>query len=201
MLLLDRTGSMNYHTSADNPTPRRETIREAITGIVSTLTQHDSQASHEQGADEEGGGLRTVTFAGHQAEDLGDLNPNNLREKWSKIKFQGTTWIVPGWRELKAVYREEFGVRPSAERPLLLALVITDGEAEDTEEFARLLEEERDGTVFVTLAVIGTGEEYDRALRLYNAIAQRHHNVRVIPFSGETDPSVIANACLSMIRD
>lgn len=87
-----------------------------------------------------------------------------------------------------------------SERPLLLALVITDGEAEDTEAFAQLLAHETDGMVWVTLAIIGTGDEYVRALHLYETIAQRHHNVRVIPFSGETDPNLIAQACLAALE-
>ena len=194
---------MNWATSPDNPTPRRDTIREAIHTLVSTLARADSQAAHEQGDAGEGGGLRTITFASHTASDIGDLNPSNLRAKWTRIQWAGTTWIVPGWRELKAVYHEEFGGRPAHQRPLLLALVITDGEAEDTEEFAQALAAEgRDGgTVFVVLAVIGTGEEYERALALYRGVASRQHNVRVIPFSGETDPTLIANACLNMIQN
>ena len=44
MLLLDTTGSMNYRTSATDPTPRRDTIREAISIIVSRLAAADSQA-------------------------------------------------------------------------------------------------------------------------------------------------------------
>ncbi len=59
MLLLDTTGSMNYHTSATDPTPRKDTIREAISIIVDKLAAEDSQASKE----EEGGGIRTITFA------------------------------------------------------------------------------------------------------------------------------------------
>ena len=107
MLLLDRTGSMNWPTSATNSTPRMDTVREAILTIVATLAAHDSQAGHEAaGQEDEGGGLRTVTFAGKTATDIGDLNPHNLRQKWSEVHFAGTTWIVPGWQELKAVYRE-----------------------------------------------------------------------------------------------
>lgn len=49
---------MNYGTSEIDQTPRRDTIREAIGIIVSTLEKEDSQAIHEQ--EEEGGGLRTV---------------------------------------------------------------------------------------------------------------------------------------------
>ena len=95
---------------------------------------------------------------------------------------------------------QEFGGRPLSDRPLLLALVITDGEAEDTEAFAQLLARETDGMVWVTLAIIGTGLEYERTLHLYQSIAQRQRNVRVIPFSGETDPNLIAQACLAALE-
>lgn len=85
MLLLDTTGSMNFGTSQDDPTPRKETLREAISLIVQVLETHDSQAVHE----EEGGGLRTVTFSGGKAEDIEDINSRNLRQKWSEIKWRG----------------------------------------------------------------------------------------------------------------
>lgn len=45
MLLLDTTGSMNEGTSASDSTPRRDTIREAIGIIVSTLAKEDSQVN------------------------------------------------------------------------------------------------------------------------------------------------------------
>jgi hypothetical protein len=92
MLLLDTTGSMNYPTSAGDPTPRRDTIREAISIIVDSLAAEDSQAGQE----EEGGGLRTVTFADGQAHDIGDLNPANLAQKWAQVRWAGGTRIMPG---------------------------------------------------------------------------------------------------------
>src|SRR5258706_12132134 len=87
MLLLDTTGSMNYSSSANDPTPRKDVIREAISLIVERLAAADSQAAEEQ--EEEGGGLRTITFADGQAHDIGDLNPGNLRDKWSRIHLRG----------------------------------------------------------------------------------------------------------------
>src|SRR5713101_2153223 len=128
MLLLDTTGSMNYRTSETESTPRKDTIREAISIIVSELAAADSQAAKE----EEGGGLRTVTFADGQAHDIGDLNPNNLREKWNHIRWGGGTRIMPGFNLLLKTYTDEFGTVPQAERPLLLALVITVGKADAT---------------------------------------------------------------------
>ena len=42
---------------------------------------------------------------------------------------------MPGFNLLLKTYTDEFGSVPQDERPLLLALVITDGEADDTATF------------------------------------------------------------------
>src|SRR5260370_39208029 len=136
MLLLDTTGSMNYATAQNDPTPRKDTIREAISIIVSRLAAADSQAAQE----EEGGGLRTITFADGQAHDIGDLNPNNLQQKWSRIRWGGGKRIMPGFNTLLKTYTDEFGQETPAERPLLLALIITDDEAEDSDLFKKTVE-------------------------------------------------------------
>jgi hypothetical protein len=194
MLLLDVTGSMNYGTSATDSTPRRDTIREAISIIVTELAEEDSQAAHE-----EEGGLRTVIFAGGQARDIGDLNPGNLQKKWGQITWAGGTRIMPGWTTLQRTYQEEFGGLAPAQRPLLLALVITDGEADDTGQFAQALAQ-TGGGVYVVLAIIGYGAEHDAALRAYQGIEQASAHVRVLTFASETDPNVIARTLLRMIE-
>lgn len=195
MLLLDTTGSMNYPTSESDSTPRKDTIKEAIGLIVSELAAEDSQAAKE----EEGGGLRTVTFAGGNAYDLDDLNPNNLEQKWASIHWAGGTRIMPGLNKLIEVYNDEFGSRPAADRPLLMALVITDGEADDTDQFARAVAQAAGG-VYFALAIIGYGPEHDAAVRQYKAIEQQNAHVKVLPFAAETDPNVIARALLRMIE-
>ncbi len=195
MLLLDTTGSMNYGTSENDNTPRKDTIKEAISIIVAELAAEDSQAAKE----EEGGGLRTVTFAGGNAYDIGDLNPNNLEQKWAAIKWAGGTRIMPGLNQLVQVYNEEFGSEPPAERPLLMALVITDGEADDADQFGRAVAQ-ASGGVYFALAIIGYGPEHDAALRQYKAIEEKNAHVRVLPFAAETDPNVIARALLKMIE-
>ena len=197
MLLLDVTGSMNYGTSADNATPRKDTIREAISIIVEDLAAEDSQAAQE--AEEGGGGLRTITFAGGTAQDIGDLNPDNLDQKWKSISWAGGTYIMPGWNALIDAYMEEFGQTPAAQRPLLLALVITDGEASDTEQFAQAIAQ-ASGGVYIVLAVIGYGHDHDKAVQAYQAIERGNTHVKVVPFAGETDPSVIAGALQRMIE-
>ena len=194
MLLLDTTGSMNWSTSETDTTPRKDTIREAISLIVAELGAADSQASKE----EEGGGLRTVTFADGQAHDIGDLNPNNLQQKWSQIRWAGGTRIMPGFNLLLKAYTDEFGAEPQAERPLLLALVITDGEADDTDAFRNTVARAA-GSMYVVLAIIGHGPEHDRALQAYQQVEAQNAHVKVMPFAGETDPEVIANALLRMI--
>lgn len=195
MLLLDTTGSMNYRTSATEETPRRDTIREAISIIVSELAAADSQAAKE----EEGGGLRTITFADGQAHDIGDLNPNNLRDKWNHIRWGGGTRIMPGFNLLLKTYTDEFGSVPQEERPLLLALVITDGEADDTDAFRNVVARAA-GSMYVVLAIIGYGPEHDRALQAYQQVQAQNAHVKVMPFAGETDPEVIARALLDMME-
>ncbi len=195
MLLLDTTGSMNYGTSENDATPRKDTIKEAIGIVVATLAKEDSQAAHE----EEGGGLRTVTFAGGNAFDLGDLNPNNLAQKWSGIHWAGGTRIMPGLNKLIQVYNEEFGSEPPAERPLLMALVITDGEADDTDQFSHAVAQAAGG-VYFALAIIGYGAEHDGAVAQYKAIEAQNAHVKVLPFAAETDPNVIARALLRMLE-
>jgi hypothetical protein len=195
MLLLDTTGSMNYPTSASDNTPRKDTIKEAISIIVATLAAEDSQSTKE----EEGGGLRTVTFAGGNAYDLDDLNPANLEQKWAGIRWAGGTRIMPGLNKLIEVYNDEFGARPAAERPLLMALVITDGEADDTDQFAHAVAQ-ASGGVYFALAIIGYGPEHDAALRQYKAIEDKNAHVKVLPFASETDPNVIARALLRMLE-
>ena len=194
MLLLDTTGSMNKGTSVTDETPRCETIREAISLLVSKLAAEDSQAEHE----EDGGGLRTITFADNKAHDMEDLNPQNLREKWNNIEWSGGTYIMPGWNLLQSVYYKEFGKLPEKERPLLLALVITDGEAMDIDAFSAALE--RDSKSYVVIAILGYGAEHDDALRSFNNVAQRNYRVKVITLQAETDPESIARTLLRMIE-
>jgi len=197
MLLLDVTGSMNYGASETDSTPRKETVREAINLIVRQLSKHDSQAVHEVS----GGGLRTVTFAGGRATDLEDLNSRNLKEKWASIKWAGATKIMPGWRKLMEVYNEEFGSRPPANQPLLMVLIITDGEADDSDEFTQTLNEiqKKNSQIYVTLAIIGYGTEHDDALASYQKIASSNSHVRVVTLGSETNPEMISQTLLKMV--
>jgi hypothetical protein len=195
MLLLDTTGSMNYATSEHDTTPRKSTVKEAISLIVSKLAAADSQAAHE----DDGGGLRTITFADGNAHDLGDLNPDNLTQKWNTIHWGGGTRIMPGFNLLLKTYSAEFEKTPQADRPLLMALCITDGEADDTETFKNTVARAA-GSMYVVLAIVGYGDEHDRALKTYQAVEASNGHVKVLSFGGETDPGTIAGALLRMIE-
>lgn len=193
MLLLDTTGSMNYPASANGTTARNTMVREAISLIVSRLAAEDSQAEHE----EDGGGLRTITFADGQAHDLGDLNSDNLARKWGRIAWAGGTRILPGFNLLLKTYTEEFGSKPQESRPTLVALVITDGEAEDTQAFKEAVAR-ASGSLYVGLAIVGYGAEHDRAVAAYRQVEASNAHVKVLPFAGDTDPETIASALLRM---
>ncbi len=159
------------------------------------LAAADSQAAKEEG----GGGLRTITFADGRANDIGDLNPNNLQQKWGQIRWAGGTRVMPGFNLLLKAYTDEFGSEPPAERPLLLALVITDGEADDTATFRDMIARSA-GSMYVALAIIGYGPEHDRALQAYQQVEAQNAHVKVLPFAGETDPEVIAGALMRMME-
>ena len=194
MLLLDTTGSMNYPTSATDKTPRKDTIREALSLLVEALAAEDTQAAGE----EEGGGLRTVTFADGLAHDLGDLNPANLQQKWSQIRWAGGTRIMPGWNMLIDTFQDEFGQEPPDSRPILMALVITDGEADDTDRFGQAIAGLAGG-VYVVVVLIGFGADHDRALGAYRTIEEANPHVKVATLASETNPQTIAEALQRMI--
>jgi hypothetical protein len=195
MLLLDTTGSMNFAVSETSQTPRHTVIQEAISIVVQRLAAEDSEAANEEG----GGGLRTITFANGTAHDLEDLNPTNLDSKWSGIQWDGGTVIMPGWQKLLSVYSEEFGSRPVASRPKLLALIITDGEARDYQQFTNAIKA-LSGNIYIEMAVIGYGAEHDQALAAYQKAAEANPgHVEVRTFGSETNPETIATGLLSMI--
>lgn len=198
MLLLDITGSMSYPASDGSTTSRWSVITEALPQVVSILAAKDSQAAKEAAAGEDAGGLMTYTFAGGKAEEVGDLSPDNCRAKIDAIQLGGNTVIMPGWNALVEGYMEEFGERPATDRPHLLALVITDGEADDTDAFAQTLANSGSGT-YVCLAILGYGEEHDRAYAAYSKIAETNKRVRLVTFADVTDPKTIADGLVSLL--
>lgn len=203
MLLLDTSGSMSWAAADGGTVSRIDVVGEALKPIVAAIEGEDSQAEAERaaGADEaEVGGLMTVGFAAF-ATDYEDLNSANFNEKWAEIKNNvgGGTQICGGWDRLMDIYVEEFGDRPKQDRPHLLALIITDGEAQDGAEFAKVLAQQT-GHTFVVVAVVGHGEDHDATLKQYRAIETEHpQNVRVLTFDSVTNPATISTSLLQMI--
>jgi len=196
MLLLDVTGSQNYAAAAGSSVTRKQVMQEALGLLVQNLAAQDSQASHE----EDGGGLMTVTFANNTAAKLGDLNPQNFHTLWNSIRWGGGTYIMPGWRKIQQVYQEEFGTKPPDERPKLLLLVLTDGEADDTASFAQALSQIGGGT-FVEIVITGYGAEHDQAFAAYQRVEQANQaHVRVTSLDSETNPETVARTLLRMIE-
>jgi len=177
MLLLDTTGSMTLATSATDPKPRHETVKQAMFAVVKQLCALDSGAKRKR----HGGGLRTITFAGGKAFDRGDFRPDNLATKWDELEWDGDTHIVPGWEKLLKVHQHEFGKHSDV---VLIALVITDGIASDLAKFEEHLASLH-GLVFVLVAIVGYGAEHDKCYTEFRQLADRpgQDHVRVIPLA------------------
>jgi hypothetical protein len=200
MFLIDTSGSMSYKAAEHSHIQRREVIGEAISALVAALEGKDSQAEKEAAAGEDAGGVMTILFSGPEdAVSIDDLSSENVRDKWGAIEWGGGTYIVPGWEVLVETYKDEFGSRPADERPAILAVVITDGEAADYQDFVAEMEKLR-GTVYVVMAVIGYGPEHDQTFNAYKKVEAHHpDNFRVVTFGSETDPQVIADSLLSLM--
>jgi hypothetical protein len=197
--LVDISGSMTWAVTEGSSTSRREVVGEAMGLLVKALEDEDSQAATEQadGTDEKGG-LLVHLFSDH-AEELGDLNSSNWRKKWESIRWGGGTRIMAAWEAAQADYLEEFGEVPALDRPVLLTLVITDGEASDWDQFSTVLGQASSQRKFC-VAIVGHGEDHDRTLAAYKAVeAANGKNVRVVTFGGETDPSAIANDLILLV--
>lgn len=197
ILLLDTSGSMSYPASPNSRIQRREVVGEAMGLLVAKLGAEDSQAEEEAAAGEDAGGLMTVLFS-NEAELLDDLNEANWREKWDSIQWGGGTHIMPGWEMVVENYLEEFGDTPKLERPALLVLVITDGEAADINDFESECAKAQGGT-YICVGVVGFGADHDRTVADYQKIAATNSHVRVVSFDSETDPNVLAQALISLV--
>lgn len=197
ILLLDTSGSMSWPTSDGGHVARRDLVGEAMGLLVTKLGAEDSQAEEEAAAGEDAGGLMTVLFS-DEAEVLGDLSETNWRQKWATIPWGGGTHIMPGWSLVIDNYLEEFGETPKTERPALLVLVITDGEATDIAQFEAECAKAQGGT-YICVAIVGYGVEHDRTVTDYQKIAASNSHVRVVSFESETDPSVVAEALISLV--
>lgn len=200
ILLLDVTGSNGEPAAPGSSVRRLDVILEALPQIVAVLGAEDSQAAEEQaGGDDDAGGLMTITFANNSATVLGDLNPENVSQKLREIQWGGTTYIMPGWDLVVENYMEEFGDTPITERPHLLCLCITDGEALDTEQFAQVLSQAKGG-IYIAVAILGYGPAHDAALAAYQQIASTNKHVRVVTFGATTNANDIAEGLLSIAQ-
>jgi hypothetical protein len=197
--LIDISGSMSWPVADGSSVQRREVVGEAMGLLVKALEDEDSQAAAEQadGSDAKGG-LLVHLFSDHH-EELGDLNLSNWRKKWDGIRWGGGTRIMTAWEAAQADYLEEFGEVPALDRPVLLTLVITDGEASDWDQFSKVLEQANSTRKFC-VAIVGHGEDHDRTLAAYKAVeAKNGRHVRVVTFGGETDPNIIATDLITLI--
>lgn len=82
----------------------------------------------------------------------------------------------------------------------MLALIITDGEAQDGAEFAKTLEQQG-GHTYVVVAVVGYGPDHDATLKQYRAIEAANKNVRVVTFDSVTNPATISDSLLALIGE
>lgn len=195
--IIDTSGSMDWPASETSPVKRREVVGEAMGLLVAALAAQDAQAAREKAAGEDKGGLLTFTFAS-EATELGDLSPENWRQKWDAIRWGGGTQIMPAWALAEEAYLEEFGETPALDRPALLTLVITDGEARDAIDFANVLEQGKNLRYFC-VAIVGYGSDHDQTLTAYQKVAQNNRYVRVVTFGGETNPQTIADGLISLV--
>ena len=197
VLLVDKSGSMNYAAAHGANISRWGVVTEALPTLVASLGAADSQAEAEAAAGEDAGGLMTVVFS-DRAEEVGDLNEANWREKWAKITPGGGTYIMPGWKLVVEDYLEEFGKEAEEDRPALLLLVVTDGEAADMAMFEAECARAH-GHTYVAVAVVGYGADHDNTVAAYQRIAASNNHVQVYNFGSTTDPTAFAEGLLAIV--
>ena len=212
VLLLDLSTSMDWGAADEfgpewpDPGSRRAIVIEALRGLVRVLEREDSEAAAEQseGSDERGG-LMAHGF-GNRHVEIGDLNSSNLERRLNEIKWGGKTYIMPAWRAALADYDEEFGDRDPDEQPVMLTLVVTDGEADDWMDFEPVLEKATAKRVFV-VAIVGHGRKHDATLVAYQEAARKNAaqdrfgkvHVEVVSFDAVTDPEEIALDLITLV--
>jgi len=196
--LLDTSGSMEWEAAEGSQVSRWQVVAEALPAFVRALESQDSEAAAEQsdGSDEMGG-LLIHGFSNIHTE-LGDFNSSNITRKMQQIRIGGGTTIMPAWEAAQNDFMEEFGDRDLMDRPALLTLVITDGEASDAAQFEKVLESAKVGRYFA-VAIVGHGEDHDRTLRSYQGAANINpKHVAVMSFDSVTNPQELANDLIVM---
>jgi hypothetical protein len=169
MLLLDTTGSMNFPAAEPRiavppPPPRRDVLRDALACFVQAVERR-------QGAS--GVGLRSLTFGGGAAYDLGYLSTHDMAQQWGRITWEGGTYLAPAWQLVANTFAAEVGTASGA---ALATLLLTDGEAADLPAFEAALRPE--AHAFVLVALIGFGEEHDKAYKSFTGLAARNPRVK-----------------------
>lgn len=194
--LLDTSGSMEWEAAKDSPVTRHALVGEALPLFVRALENEDSAAASEQaGGSDEKGGLLIHGFSNVHTE-LGDFNSSNFQRRWDAIRWGGGTTIMPAWKAALADFNSEFG--DETEPPVLLCLVITDGEATDAAEFAKVLEQKNPDRYFA-VAVVGHGADHDKTLASYAGAEQSNpKHVKVMAFDSVTNPADLANDLILM---
>jgi hypothetical protein len=212
VLLLDLSTSMDWSASDESGPDfpdqgsRRSIVIGALHGLVIALEKEDTEAATEQaGGSDEMGGLLTFGFANDPTE-IGDLNSANLERRLHDIAWGGRTYIMPAWDLALEDYDGEFGDRDPEDKPVHLVLVLTDGEADDWDKFAPILEKATARRVFV-VAVVGHGAKHDATVRAYQQAATKNQaqdkfgksHVVVVSFDSVTDPNEIAADLVTLV--
>lgn len=194
--LLDTSGSMEWEAAEGSSVTRHALVGEALPLFVRALEGEDSAAAAEQaGGSDEKGGLLIHGFSSVHTE-LGDFNSSNFQRRWDAIRWGGGTTVMPAWKAALADFNEEFG--DETEPPVLLCLVITDGEATDAAEFGKVLEQKNPDRYFA-VAVVGHGPDHDRTLASYAGAEQANpKHVKVMAFDSVTNPQDLANDLILM---
>lgn len=196
--LLDTSGSMEWEAAAGSDITRWQVVSEALPAFTRALEDQDTEAAGEQaGGSDELGGLLIHGFSNLHTE-LGDFNTSNITRKMQQVKIGGGTTIMPAWEAAQNDFLEEFGDRDVLDRPALLTLVITDGEATDAAQFEQVLRKAGPGRYFA-VAIVGYGADHDSTLRSYQGAAQANpKHVTVMSFDSVTNPQELANDLILM---
>jgi hypothetical protein len=182
---------MEWEAADGSPVTRHQIVAEALPLFVKALEDQDSAAEGEQaGGSDEKGGLLIHGFSNLHSE-LGDFNSSNFQRRWDAIRWGGGTTIMPAWKAALKDFNEEFG--DEIEPPVLMCLVITDGEASDAAEFGKVMEQASSDRYFA-VAILGHGSDHDKTLASYQAAEQKNpKHVKVVSFESVTNPMDVAS--------
>jgi hypothetical protein len=196
ILLVDATGSMNETVSERSTVTRKDLVKEVCRQVswrLAPVDDADNQQSNYKG-------VPFITFNEMDGGvDRGFLHYATFDAEWNNVYFRSGTHIMDGWRTMLKRYEQSFMGKPQNTWPLLLALIITDGELQDGHEFEEHMKHVH-GKVFVEIAVVGYGEDHERACRHYAKISKKHPHVRVTEFTNSEFADTVVNQLLSMVN-